>query len=126
MNALNSVLIEGFLTADPMVSHTSEGVQVCTFSIACVRFHGSHDKVEKEVSFLDIETWSRLAEACGEALSKGRGVRVVGRLKEDRWEADGTTHSRIKIVAEHIEFKPQSAATNVPDDESSDERETDR
>jgi single-strand DNA-binding protein len=55
-----------------------------------------------------VTTWTRLAEVCGECLKKGHGVRVVGRLKQDRWtDADGKTHSRVHIVAEHVEFKPQ-------------------
>jgi single-stranded DNA-binding protein len=42
------------------------------------------------VSFFDVSCWTRLAEVCGESLLKGRGVRVVGRLKQDRWtDADG-------------------------------------
>ena len=64
--------------------------------------------MQKEVSFFDISCWTRLAEVCSEYLKKGRGVRVVGRLKQDRWtDADGKPHSRIEIVAEHVEFKPQ-------------------
>ena len=40
-------------------------------------------------------------------LQKGRGVRVVGRLKQDRWaDQEGKNHDRVKIVAEHVEFKP--------------------
>jgi len=62
----------------------------------------------KEVSFFDVSTWTRLAEVCGEYLKKGRGVRVVGRLKQDRWtDPDGKPHSRVEIVAEHVEFRPQ-------------------
>ena len=39
---------------------------------------------------------------------KGRGVRVVGRLKQDRCaDPDGKQYSRVSIVAEHVEFKPQ-------------------
>lgn len=31
----------------------------------------------------------------------------MGRLKQDRWEdATGKSQTRIKIVAEHVEFKP--------------------
>ncbi|MBR5928182.1 MAG: single-stranded DNA-binding protein, partial [Spirochaetia bacterium] len=42
---------------------------------------------------------------------KGAGVRVVGRLKQDRWNSeDGKAKSRVKIVAEHIEAKPVTAA----------------
>jgi len=49
--------------------------------------------------------WTRLAEVCAEYLKKGRGVRVVGRLKQDKWtDADGKPHSRVHIVAEHVEF----------------------
>ena len=64
--------------------------------------------MQKEVSFFEVSTWTRLAEVCGEYLKKGRGVRVVGRLKQDRWtDPDGKPHSRIFIVAEHVEFRPQ-------------------
>ena len=39
---------------------------------------------------------------------KGRGVRVVGRLKQDRWTGtDGKPRSKIAIVAEHVEFRPE-------------------
>jgi single-strand DNA-binding protein len=45
---------------------------------------------------------------CKEYLTKGRGVRVVGRLKQDRWQdSDGKTRSKVHIVAEHVEFKPK-------------------
>jgi len=31
----------------------------------------------------------------------------VGRLKQDRWtDTEGKTRSKVKIVAEHVEFKP--------------------
>jgi single-strand DNA-binding protein len=39
---------------------------------------------------------------------KGRGVRVVGRLKQDRWnDANGKQRSKVTIVAEHVEFRPE-------------------
>ena len=35
-------------------------------------------------------------------------MRVVGRLKQDRWTGnDGKPRSRISIVAEHVEFRPE-------------------
>ena len=34
-------------------------------------------------------------------------MRVVGRLKQERWNgADGKSRSKIVIVAEHVEFRP--------------------
>jgi single-strand DNA-binding protein len=108
MNNLNSVLVEGNLVRDPDLSYTSKGTAVCKFSVACNRAFKQDDQLQKEVSYFDVSTWTRLAEVCGEYLKKGRGVRVVGRLKQDRWsDTDGKPHSRVLIVAEHVEFKPQ-------------------
>ncbi len=107
LNNLNSIIIEGNLVRDPITKSTPGGHQVCSFSLASNRFFRSNDQTEKEVSFFDIETWSKLAQTCGEVLKKGRGVRVVGRLKQDRWtDNSGKNQAKIKIVAEHVEFKP--------------------
>lgn len=108
MNNLNSVLLEGNLTRDPELRYTAKGTAVCRLSIACNRSYKQADQRQEEVSFFDVTTWSRLAEICAEYLVKGRGVRVVGRLKQDRWEDDaGQRRSKVQVVAEHVEFKPQ-------------------
>jgi single-strand DNA-binding protein len=40
---------------------------------------------------------------------------VVGRLKQDRWSSsDGKPHSRIAIVAEHVEFRPEFKRETAP------------
>lgn len=107
MNNLNSILLEGNLTRDPVAYQTPKGTNVCTFSIASNRFYKINEEKQKEVSFFDIETWSKLADRCSEYLSKGRGVRVVGRLKQDRWtDKEGNTRNKVKVVAEHVEFRP--------------------
>ena len=108
MNNLNSILIEGNLVRDPMLRSTQKGTQICTMSLASNRYYKQDSGFEKEVSFFDVETWSKLAEACYSKGKKGRGVRVVGRLKQDRWSGpDGKPHSRVTIVAEHVEFRPE-------------------
>ena len=107
-NNLNSILIEGNLVRDPMFRSTPKGTPVCTFSLASNRFFRQESGLEREVSFFEIETWAKLAEACNNLGKKGRGVRVVGRLKQDRWTgADGKPRSKISIVAEHVEFRPE-------------------
>lgn len=107
MNPLNSILIEGNIVRDPTLKSTPKGTPVCTFSVASNRFFKQDSELEKEVSFFDVETWSRLAENCGNLGKKGRGVRVVGRLKQERWtDGEGKTKSHVKIVAEHVEFRP--------------------
>lgn len=107
MNSLNSILVEGNLVRDPAVKTTPTGSQVCDFTLATNRFYKSGEEgFEKEVSYFDIEAWSRLGTACSQNLKKGRGVRVVGRLKQDRWvDPEGKQRARVKIVAEHVEFK---------------------
>ena len=107
MNNLNSILIEGNLVRDPLFRSTAKGTSLCTFSLASNRFYKQDSQLEKEVSFFDVETWSKLAENCSNLGRKGRGVRVVGRLKQDRWtDNDGKPHSKVMIVAEHVEFRP--------------------
>ena len=107
MNSLNSILLEGNLVRDPESKTLSTGTQVCNFTVASDRFYRQNDVSEKEVSYFDVEAWAKLGVACAQNLSKGRGVRVVGRLKQDRWtDSEGKTKSRVMIVAEHVEFKP--------------------
>ena len=85
MNNLNSILIEGNLVKDPVLRSTPNGTPVCLFSVATNRFFKQNDELQKEVSYFDIESWAATAQTCGSTLTKGRGVRVVGRLKQDRW-----------------------------------------
>ncbi|MDR3160362.1 MAG: single-stranded DNA-binding protein [Spirochaetaceae bacterium] len=107
MNNLNSILIEGNLVRDPLYRTTSKGTSLCTFSIASNRFFRQDSGLEREVSFFEVETWAKLAENCYNLGRKGRGVRVVGRLKQERWTgSDGKPRSKIAIVAEHVEFRP--------------------
>ncbi len=107
MNNLNSILVEGNLVRDPELSYTSKGTAVCKFSVGCNRSYKQDEQFQKEVSYFDVTTWQRLAEVCGEYLKKGRGVRVVGRLKQDRWtDTEGKGRSKVYIIAEHVEFKP--------------------
>jgi single-strand DNA-binding protein len=112
MNNLKSVVIEGNLVRDPVFKTTPKGTPLCTFSLASNRYYkqfgenGSSD-MQEEVSFFDVTTWAKLAESCRDNGSKGRGVRVVGRLKQERWQDDeGKQHSKVSIVAEHVEFRP--------------------
>lgn len=108
MNNLNSILIEGNMVRDPLFRSTPKGTPVCTFSLASNRFYRQDDGYEKEVGFFDVETWSKLAENCYNLGHKGRGVRVVGRLRQQRWsDSEGKNRSRVMIVAEHVEFRPE-------------------
>lgn len=108
MNPLNSILLEGNVVRDVQAKKTAKGTSLCTFTIASNRTYKSESgSFEKEVSFFDVEAWGKLSDICTENCSKGRGVRVVGRLKQDRWtDKEGKKFSRINVIAEHVEFRP--------------------
>ncbi len=107
MNNLNSILIEGNVTKDPDIFVTTNGVSLCKFPIASNRIYKNKDQeLTEETSFILIETWAGLAEHCGTYLLKGQKVRVVGRLKQERWQnEEGNNRERFVIVAEHVEFQ---------------------
>ncbi len=111
MNNLNSVLLEGNLCRDPELRYTPKGTPVCTLVLASNRSYKVEGERQEEVSFVETTTWGKLATVCAEHLAKGRGVRVVGRLKQDRWEdSEGNARAKVVIVAEQVEFQPRRAA----------------
>ena len=119
MNNLNSILIEGNMVRDPLLRSTPKGTSVCNFTIASNRFYRQDSNMEKEVGFFDVEAWGKLADACTSKGRKGRGVRVVGRLKQDRWTGnDGKSHTRVAIVAEHVEYRTEFKKDSDSDSEA--------
>ncbi len=107
MKSLNSLIIEGNMVRDPILKNTVNGTALCAFSIASNRNYKKNDEFVQETSYFDVESWGNLAKLCEENGVKGRGVRVVGRIKQDRWVgSDGKNYNKVKVVAEHVEFKP--------------------
>ena len=107
MKSLNQLIIEGNMVREPVLKTTPNGTPLCTFSIAANRSYKKDNSFIQETSYFDIETWANLAKLCNENGAKGRGVRVVGRIKQDRWVGtDGKKYNKVKIIAEHVEFKP--------------------
>ena len=60
---------------------------------------------KEETVFIHIVVWGKLAESLRNYLFKGSPVLVDGRLKLDNWETkDGKKRSRLKILAQRIQF----------------------
>ena len=60
------------------------------------------------MGFYDIEAWGdTFTAAIARNGVKGRGVRVVGRIKQNRWKTtDGRNITKTFVVAEHVDFRP--------------------
>ncbi|MBP5283338.1 MAG: single-stranded DNA-binding protein [Treponema sp.] len=119
MNGMNQVILEGNVVRAPEFKDTGIGSKLCIMPIAVNRDYKDHNGNDtSEVGYYDVEAWGdKLASVIEKCGFKGRGVRVVGRLKQNRWQNDeGKWNSRIYVVAEHIDFKWMKKK----DDESSD------
>jgi single-strand DNA-binding protein len=105
MPDLNKVLLMGNLTRDPEVRYTPKGSAVGDLSIAINRVYRTDDgQSREEVCYVDIVVWGRQAETCKEYLQKGRPIFVEGRLQLDQWESNGEKKSKLRVVAERIQF----------------------
>ena len=112
MNPLNHSQVEGNFVNDPNITETKKGEMVCKFTVATDRFFGvAGQGTEKETSFIDVVAFGELAKICGQIGKKGRGCRVTGRLKQEKWIAeDKSKRSRLVIVAENIEYQSERRA----------------
>ncbi|MFA5447201.1 MAG: single-stranded DNA-binding protein [Sphaerochaeta sp.] len=129
MNNLNSVLLEGNLVKDPELAVVGEQRnELAKFTIAVNRYYrGGDGASRKEVMYIGVDAWGPLGKNCLSYLTKGRGVRVVGRLRQDRWnDKDGAYRDRIFVVAEHVEFRrdrSEKPADNPSDEQWDDEED---
>lgn len=106
MASLNKVLLIGNLTRDPEVRYTPKGAAVSDISIAINRKWRDDSGDHEEVTYVDITVWGKQAENCGQYLKKGSSACFEGRLQLETWDdkATGQKRSRIKVVAEHVQF----------------------
>jgi len=97
---MNKVILVGRLTRDPEVRYTQTGKAVASFSVAVDTGFGEN----KRADFIPIVVWDKLAEVCGNNLTKGRRVLVEGRLQIREYEKDGQKRRSAEVVAQNIEF----------------------
>ncbi|MDD4599709.1 Single-stranded DNA-binding protein [bioreactor metagenome] len=101
---MNKVILVGRLARDPEVRYTQTGKAVASFSIAVNRFVGGQGQKEA-TDFIPIVAWEKLAEICGNNLTKGRRILVEGRLQIRSYDAnDGQKRRVAEVIAQNIEF----------------------
>lgn len=107
MNQLNSLILEGNVATNCVITKPKPDFLVGKFTMEVERFYkNKENEMTKEISYFDIECYGMMAEQLSSKIIKGRGIRVVGRLKQETWtDSENKNHSRVFVVAEHIEFK---------------------
>jgi len=101
---INRVVITGNLTRDPELRHIGSGTAVCDLGIAVNGREKRGDEWQDRADYFDVTVWGGMAENCAEYLAKGRPVAISGRLRLERWEKDGQKRSKVKIVADSVQF----------------------
>ena len=105
----NSITMVGNLTRDPELSYTNSNTPVCKFSIA--------NNQGDEVTFINVVSWNKTAQACSQFLNKGSKVCVTGRLSIRRFTTkDGQNATATEIIALSVEFlsSPQQGGSQQP------------
>lgn len=105
MPELNSVIIAGNLTKDPIFRQTTNGTPVVNFTIASNRKFKNNGKWQEDVCFVGIVAWNKLAESCRGRLQKGSAVLIDGELQSRTFKTeDGHSRSIVEIKARRIQF----------------------
>lgn len=104
----------GNLTRDPDVRAVGvNGMKVARLGVALnERRRDRNGQIIETPVFVDVDAWDKLAELCGQFLSKGRSILVEGRLQMDTWEKEGVRHQKLKVRASTIKFLPQGDRLN--------------
>jgi single-strand DNA-binding protein len=97
------VSVTGRLVADPELRHTSSGVPVARLRLVSNGTPAGHHQ--------DVIVRRRLAEVSTKYLSRGRRVRVEGRLEGREWVGrDGIARYDTNVIAERVVFLHSEAA----------------
>ena len=112
---MNKVILLGNLTQDPEVRYIPSGHAVATFSIGVNSGFGDN----KRTDFITIVVWRKLAEICGNNITKGSRVLVEGSLHIRSYETQEKQKRYVtEVVATGVEFlsgnKSAAGSTAVP------------
>ena len=100
---LNVIALVGRLTREPELFSTNSGNSVVKFALAFNQ--GKNADGTEEAGFIEVTTFDKTADICGEWLSKGDKVAVTGRIYQKKFtRKDGSKGSNIELMASGVEF----------------------
>lgn len=103
---VNKVILIGNLGGAPEVRFTPGGQAVANFRIATNEsWTDKSGQKQERTEWHRIVVWGKLAELCGEYLTKGRQCFVEGRLQTREWQdKDGKKNYTTEVVAQNVVF----------------------
>ena len=107
MANFNKVILAGNLTRDPELRYTPKGTAIAKFGLAINRtWKNEAGETKEEVTFVDVDAFSRSAELIGQYFKKGRPILIEGRLRLDTWDDKQTNQkkSKLGVVMESFQF----------------------
>ncbi len=112
--SVNKVILVGHLGKDPEVKYTASGAAVCRFSLATNgTFKNKAGEAQKRTEWHSIVAWGKLAEICGEYLTKSRQVYIEGSIRTRKWkDRDGNERKSYDIVARYMQMLSPSTNGN--------------
>ena len=106
MPELNSVIVAGNLTKDPVFRQTSNNTPVVNFHVAANRrYKDSSNQWQEDVCYVGVVAWNKLADSCKDRLKKGSAVSIDGELQSRTFKTeDGKNRTIVEIKAKRIQF----------------------
>lgn len=104
--SVNKVILIGRLGRDPEVRYTSGGSAVANFSLATDEsFKSKNGEQQQHTEWHNIVAWNKLAEICGEYLTKGKQVYIEGSIRSRQWEdKSGNKRTNYEIIANTMQM----------------------
>jgi len=98
---VNKVILVGRLGADPEVRYTQDGTMVTNLRIATSeQWKDKNGERAERTEWHRVVTFRRLAEICGNYLSKGSLVYIEGRIQTRAWDdKEGNKRYTTEIIA---------------------------
>jgi single-strand DNA-binding protein len=126
MPELNSVIVAGNLTKDPVFRETSSNTPVVNFHVAANRrYKDSSNQWQEDVCYVGVVAWNKLADSCKERLKKGSAVLIDGELQSRTFKTDdGKNRTIVEIKAKRIQFLNKFSKNNDTDFAASEEDES--
>lgn len=103
--SINKVILIGRLGKDPELKYTPSGTPVAKFSLATdSSYKDSSGDKQQRTEWHNIVAWNKLAEICGQYLTKGKQVYIEGRIQSRQWEdkQTGAKRTAYDIIANQM------------------------